>query len=213
MRGALIPLIPETADVEFRWESFQQAINSDLLGNFGNMVNRTVTFIATRLDGKVARPAQLAEPESSLFAAAKEKSAKIGSLLESAEIRAAFAEFLSLSSVGNKYFEDQKPWAVLKTDAKRASEILYACANFCASLAVLSSPFLPKSAERVWSQLNLKGAANAPGNWERASGFLLDEVHQIGKPELLYQKVTDEVLEQFRAKVTVPTDIEGLFRK
>ena len=211
VRGALIPLIPETSDVEFRWEVFQQAVNSDLVGNFGNMVNRTLTFIASRLDGKVERPKAVPDDDSRLLAAVKEKSARIADFLETGEIRSAFAEFLTLSSVGNKYFEDHKPWDVVKKDRQKASEILYACASFCASLAVLSSPFLPKSAERVWIQLNLKGPANAAGNWERTSGFMLDETHQIGKPALLFQKMTDEILEQFKAKVTVPTDIAELF--
>lgn len=212
IRGAMVPLIPETGDVDFRWEAFQNAINSDLLGNYGNLVNRTVSFVYTRLDGEVIRPKQLSQQDTELLAKLKEKGERIGRLIEAAELRAAFGEFLSLSSDGNRYFEERKPWALLKEDRGRTSNVLYVCVSFCRGLAVLASPFLPKSAERTWRQLGMQGAVGALGNWDRILDQL-EETHRVGKPELLYQKITDDMLEEFEAKVTKAVDVGSLFAR
>ena len=208
LRGALIPLIPETDDTEFKWAEFQQAINAGLLGNYGNFVNRTATFVKTRLGGEVVKPCKISKEDKEVYKAIETKSELIGKLIEAGEIKTAFQEFLALSSAGNKYFEDNKPWAVVKTDANKASGMLYTCVGLCRSLAILSAPFLPSSSRKVWHQLNFAGAVDSPGNWDSAARIALPEKHRIGNPELLYEKLTDEALERFKSIVSVPTELQ-----
>ncbi|MCL4383190.1 methionine--tRNA ligase [Candidatus Marsarchaeota archaeon] len=149
VRGALIPLIPETGDTDFEWKNFQTLINSDLLGNFGNFINRTISFIDAKLDGKVLKPDKLSESEKSIINTVKEKSQKIEELLEKIEIRLAFREFLLLSSECNKYIHNSEPWLSIKKDTQKASNTMYICTCLCKTLAVFSSPFLPKSAKLI----------------------------------------------------------------
>lgn len=210
IRGALVPLIPETGDVDFRWEAFQNAINSDLLGNYGNLINRTVSFVHSRLGGEVTRPKGLSRQDEELLAKLDEKGRVIGRLIEAADLREAFSEFLSLSSDGNRYFESSKPWALVKEGRERASNVLYVCVSFCKGLSILASPFLPKSADKAWRQLGMEGRADAPGNWDRVSDSLA-ETHRVGSPELLFEKVTDDLLESFKSKVTREVDLKSLF--
>lgn len=212
IRGSLIPLIPETNDTEFKWNEFQQNINTGLLGNFGNLINRTASFVSSKLGGEVKKPSKLSESDKELYLEIEKKSEKIGKLLESGEIRFAYIEFLALCSVGNKYFEDNKPWIVIKTDEKKASEILYNCVALCNSLAILSSPFLPNSAKLIWSQLNFKGKVDEVGNFDKAKKVELGKTHKINGPKLLFSRFTDEDLKKFKDIVTVPTDVKEYFK-
>ncbi len=213
IRGALISLIPEVGDTEFKWGAFQQTINSDLLGNFGNLINRTVTFVYNKLDKTVSKPKKLSDLDKKLMLSLKERGERIGKLIEAAEIRGAFNEFLLLSSDGNRYFDESKPWVLVKEDVERTRNVLFVCVSFCKGLATISSPFLPKSAARTWKQLNLPGSADAPGSWDCAADLMEEKIHTIGKPSLLYQKLTDDDLEAFKNKVTRATDLESLFKK
>ena len=214
VRGYLTAVIPETNDTEFKWEEFQRRINSDIIGNYGNLVNRTVSFINAKLDGKVDRPAEseLTELDKNLSQSIKEKYEKITSLLEQSQIRAAFSEFLSLSTEGNRYFEDNKPWDIIKTDKKKAAQVLYHCAELCRSLSILGSPYLPSSSGKIWAQLNLSGKVDVAGNWEEAQKLRQVERYTPKETQVLFNKVTDDYLASFRKTVEDTSDISELFK-
>jgi len=160
----------------------------------------------------VTKPSSSTESDLTLSRSIDEKTEIIGRLIEAGEIRTAYQEFLSLSSIGNKYFEDNKPWAIIKTDKQKTSGILYNCVGLCRSLAVLSNPFLPSSSKRVWDQLNFEGSVDTPGNWDDASRHYLSDSHTIKGPQLLYRKFTDDVLNKFKSIVTVPTELGEYFK-
>ena len=116
IRAYLTFLIPESADSEFKWRDFQLRINSDIIGNYGNFVNRTLTFIYNKLDKKIKKPLEkeLTELDKNFIKRTKEKFSKIENYLEKVQLRNAFLEILSLSSIGNKYFNDNEPWDSVK---------------------------------------------------------------------------------------------------
>ncbi len=215
MRGYLTTIIPETGDAEFKWEEFQRRINSDVIGNYGNLVNRTISFINARLGGVVERPAEyeLTDSDKRLMETIKQKSAKITDLLEAAEIREAFSEVLALSTAGNKYFEENKPWEILKIDKKKAENILYHCAELCRSLSVMASPFLPNSSQKVWEQLKMQGKVDTAGNWSSASEVRACEKYAPKEAKVLFGKLTDEYITRFRKTVEDTSDIAELFKK
>ncbi len=214
IRGYLTNLIPETSDSEFKWEEFQQRVNSDLIGNFGNLVNRSVSFIANKLGGTVARPApeKLREIDRRLSESMRTRAARVTELLEKTQFRAAYAEILALSADGNKYFDENKPWALVKTDPELACAVLHLCADLCATLAILSAPFTPGASRRIWEQLQLVGRPDEPGRWDEAGRSQLGDRHDCGKPQMLFTKMTDEYLDAFRSAVSGSVEVEELFR-
>ncbi|HOC97199.1 MAG TPA: class I tRNA ligase family protein, partial [Candidatus Pacearchaeota archaeon] len=212
-RHYLTQIIPETSDSEFRWKDFQERVNSDLIGNYANYVNRVLNFIYTKLDRKITKPAskELQEIDKNLLKKIEEKRKSIGDLMERAELRKAYAEILELSSEGNKYINDSEPWNVIKENPKRANNIFYISAFLLKNLAILFAPYLPKTSEKVWKQLNLKGSPSCSGVWEEAEKDFGKE-HEINKPELIFKKIEDKEIEEYRKITSQGIDLTELFK-
>ncbi|MEM3405950.1 MAG: hypothetical protein QW117_03205 [Candidatus Pacearchaeota archaeon] len=122
-----------------------------------------------------------------------------------------FFKILSLVSYGNKYFNDSEPWNTVKKDNKRTNCTLYLCANLCKTLAILTQPYLPNAAQRIWEQLNLEGKVTKVGLWDSASSIDLPNNHLINKPYILFNRLNDDYLEQIKKIVSNPTELKTLF--
>ncbi|MBT7557165.1 methionine--tRNA ligase [Candidatus Woesearchaeota archaeon] len=210
LRAYLTFVIPETDDTEFKWSEFESRVNSDLIGNFGNFINRTLTFAHSKLNGEITQPKDL-EEYSEFNQQVLEKINKVEELLEKAELRHAFQEILSLSDLGNKFFNDQEPWVVLKQDENKAREILYICSDLCRKLAILSSPYIPQSSEKIFNILNLKENPTKQAIWETSKEIKIPKKHKINKPEVLFEKLTPEFVEEFKKTVAETSDLKDLF--
>jgi len=133
VRAYLTFLIPEISDTEFRWNDFQAKLNSDVIGNYGNFVNRVLSFIYYKLENKVEKPAEneLTDSDRKFIETIEKKVERIGQLMEEIQLRAAFREILALATEGNKYFNEHEPWHLMKKDLKRTKHVLYLCASLC----------------------------------------------------------------------------------
>jgi len=213
-RHYLTQIIPETSDSEFRWKDFQERVNSDLIDNYGNYVNRVLNFIYFKLGGVVTKPSvkELTKLDVDLLKKIKNKKEKVEQLLERAELRKAYSEIFELCSEGNKYINDTKPWEVIKNDYKRANDIFYNSAVLLKSLAILFSPYLPRTSQKIWKQLNLSDSPIDSKKWDDI-GEDLGEKHQINKPEILFKKLTDKEIEEYKEKVSRGTDLQEYFKK
>mgnify|MGYP001566325628 FL=1 len=213
LRAYLTFIIPESADSEFKWKDFQLRINSDIIGNFGNFINRTLTFIYNKLNKKIKRPLEkeLTELDKNFIKITKEKFSNIENYLEKVQLRNAFLEILALSSIGNKYFNDNEPWKLVNTDAKRTNHVLYLCAGLCKTLSILIQPFLPSTSQKIWEQLNLEYTPNKKGIWNSAHELNLPDNHTINKPSILFNKLTNDYLEKFKKHVSNTKSLKEFF--
>jgi methionyl-tRNA synthetase len=213
MRAYLTFLIPEVADTEFKWSDFQARINSDVIGNYGNFINRVLSFIYHKLGNSIERPAssELTSSDKEFIKTIKERVKKIGDYLENIQLRNAFREILKLATVGNKYFNENEPWHLIKKDIKRANDVLYLCANLCRTLSIVSEPYLPNTAQKIWKQLNLEGSVDEPGIWDSAAEIALPESHSINKPSILFNKLTDEYIEELKKTVSDARELKSYF--
>ena len=210
-RAYLTQIIPETNDSEFRWEDFQERVNSDLIGNFANFYNRSITFIKNKLNGEIQKPKKLEPKEKKLISTIEEKVKNISTYLETIELRKAYSEVLALSSVGNKYFNDAEPWKVAKENPQKASEILYLCAHLGKTLAKVASPFIPETSQKIWKQLGLKGSPDEKGKWDSSAEMDIPEKHKIGNPEKLFSQITDKDIKKYKKITSKPTQLKELF--
>ncbi len=226
LRGYLSFIIPDTGDSDFKWRDFQYRINSEIIGNFGNFINRTLSFIYNKLDGEILKPSvsELSEDDKNLIEKIKEKVVKIEESFEKVHLKTAFLEILSLCAEGNKYFNDREPWVIVKKNALEAKKILYICATLCRVLAVLIQPFLPAASEKIWKQLNLKGSPSEKGIWgsliledlngsEYYGSILsqLPEKHKISKPSVLFQKLKDEDISKLKKHLSDVRELREFF--
>src|SRR5262245_50763515 len=161
LRYMLVAAGPETQDTDFTWVEFVRRNNDELLANWGNLVNRTLTN-AHRNFGDVPQPGELTEPDSALLATVEGGFEAVGALIEAGRFRAALGEAMRLSSEVNQYVSDQAPWALVKTDRERAGTVLYVALRAVDSLKVLFTPFLPHSSQALHELLGYDGWLAGP---------------------------------------------------
>jgi methionyl-tRNA synthetase len=142
-------------------------------------------------DNKVPALGTLTDQDKKVLDELKALPGKIAASLELYRFREATAQMIDMARLGNKYLADTEPWKVIKTDQARVATILNVALQVAANLAVVCRPFLPFSADRLSTMLNIK-----PLVWKAAgSSELLAAGHQLGQPALLFEKIEDEVIE------------------
>jgi len=179
-------IIPETADTEFLWKGFQERVNKELVGNFGNFINRTLTLIHSKLYGEIAK---IKIRDEEFVDKIKRQITEIIKLYEKVELRKALSAILKLSSLGNQYLQKTEPW---KTNNKEA---LFICYNLCKDLALLIQPFIPSSSKEILKILNCEEK-----NFDKLGKFNL--YGKINKPYVLFNKLEDEQIEELKIKTS-----------
>ncbi len=188
LRYVLCAAAPETKDNDFTWKDFQARNNHELLAIFGNFVNRTMVLTHKYFDGRVPAVVNLTDNDRDTLESLSAFPAKIGESLELYRFREALAEMMNLARLGNRYLTEEEPWKKFKEDPERVKTILNICLQVCASLSVLSGPFLPFTARKLQEMLGMPAHA-----WdEGGKSNLLEPGHQLNQPELLFEKVEDE---------------------
>jgi methionyl-tRNA synthetase len=180
-------------DLNFDFDAFCEKINNELIANVGNFVNRALSFTQKTFAGKVPEPVGKTDDVQNETAAAVSEA---GELLARNEIDRALKRILKYSNFMNQYFQANAPWANKET----APTTIYASVNSARSLAVLLEPFIPFSAEKVWSQLNLGGSVHEQ-SWESAKDQNIAAGHQLGKIEPIFRKIEAKEIEQWKEKL------------
>ncbi len=182
---------PETKDSEFTWKDFQTRNNSELVGIFGNFVNRAIVLTEKNFGPAVPKRGELTEVDERLLADLTAFPAKLDEALANFRFRESLALFLDVARLGNKYLAETEPWKALKTDPARAATVLNLSLQLSATLSILAEPFLPFTAEKLRGMLNFNEKA-----WSKAGQpDLLPEGHAIENRGLLFEKIEDSVVE------------------
>ena len=147
---------PETQDTDFTWSEFVRRNNDELVANWGNLVNRTLTS-AYKNFGAVPEPGELLEADHALLAAVEAGFESVGAEIESARFRAALVEAMRIASGVNQYLSDQAPWAEIKSNKTRAATIIYTTLRAIDNLKIMLAPVLPFSAQRLHEYLGYEG--------------------------------------------------------
>lgn len=181
---------PETKDNDFTWKDFQTRNNSELVAIFGNFVNRTMVLTHKYFDGKVPAKGELTDYDKQTIEEISLYPEKIGRSIEQYRFREALNELMNLARTGNKYLTENEPWKTIKTDEARTATVLNISLQICANLAVLASPFMPITAEKLAKMLNMQPVA-----WFEAGNVdLLSESTEINAPELLFEQIDDKTI-------------------
>jgi len=194
MRYCLAAIAPETKDTDFSWKDFQTRNNSELVGILGNFINRSFTFVAKHFDQQVPPQYKLDDLDTWILQRIAQAPQEVGAALDNFEIRAGLRGLMDLARDANKYFNDKQPWKTIKTDRESCSTTLSVCTQVAKALAVLMAPFLPFSAEKLWSMLGLPGDVHRQ-DWHSIGRDLLPVGHPLAKPEILFNKIEDEAIE------------------
>ena len=191
LRYALLSSAPETKDNNFTWKDFQTKNNSELVGIFGNFINRVTVLTQKYYNGIVPQPNEFEQVDKDLYHEMQQIPEKIGKNLDEFRFRDALTEMMNLARLGNKYLADEEPWKVIKDNPERVKTQIFCALQVAGALAYLCEPFLPFTSQKMKSGLNL-----GDKNWyEVLNTPPIPTGHQINEMPLLFSKIEDGVIE------------------
>jgi methionyl-tRNA synthetase len=192
LRYTLCANAPETKDNDFTWKDFQARNNNELVAILGNFIHRALVLTHKYFNGTVP---ELTDPDNydrDVLGQISTFRETVETALDQFRFREAVKEFMNLARLGNKYLADKEPWKLIRTDEKQVKNTLNVSLQIAANLSVLSEPFVPSSARKLRTFLNLNNLTwNDLGN----TG-LLPAGHVLNQPELLFDKIEDAAIQK-----------------
>ena len=222
LRYYLTIAMPENRDTDWSWSDFLARNNNELVATWGNLVNRVLSFAYKHWDGLVPTPGDLRPGDQEILAAVESGFETVGSYYEAVKLRAALGETMRLATEANRYLDTAAPWKEIKTDKQASATTLYTAMRVIDSLKVLFAPILPFSSERLHATLGYERPLfgkqvveehtddlgshhalrylpqEASGRWQASNLVPGKPFH---KPEPLFRKLDDEIVEAERARL------------
>jgi methionyl-tRNA synthetase len=219
--------MPETRDTYWMWDEFVHRNNKELVGTWGNLAHRALTFAYKRFDGQVPTPGALDEIDRALLQKAEDRFDQVGDLLAGCHFRAALGEVMDLAREANRYLEEKGPWFRIKEDREAAGTTIYVVLRTIDALKILFAPFLPFSSERLHRYLGYDDelfgrqytetfeeeggrvhealcydGSDATGEWRPGE---LPAGQALREPEPLFEALDEDVIEEERARLGMET--------
>jgi len=186
-RYFLISTRPETKDANFSWTIFIEKVNADLNDTLGNFIHRTLTFVNQHFANTVPKAHNLGAYDKRILKSVEKKVAKAAQNLEDCKLQAALRNIIDISRIGNKYFNEKEPWNLVKTDRQEAANTLYVAVQIVKTLAITLEPFIPFTAVKLSTLLNLTDEMRSR-RWSEATK-LLPSGHKIRGSKPLFSKI------------------------
>ena len=191
LRYYLVSINPYSQDdLNFDWDDFTTRINSELIGNLGNFVNRALGFTKKAFDGIIPQPEKYDEKDSEAESRIKTFASDVGELMEQNHLDRALKKIMDFSSYFNQYFQHKEPWK----RGPGTTNCVFLSVNASRSIAIAIYPFLPDSAQKIWNQMGLKGKVNE-NSWNDISEFRVSSGHKLGDSSPLFAKVEESDIE------------------
>ncbi len=222
IRYYVASVMPETSDSEFTWQDFVARNNNELVAWWGNLVNRVLKFTYKNWDGMVPDPGTLRPMDTELLAKVHAGFEIVGSNLAEVKLRRALGEAMGLAREVNVYL-DSAPWfGVIKQDKQTAATTVYTALQAITHLNTMLAPFLPFTAQQLFSMLGFEGqlfgeqrietvsetsrdhealiydGAQAVGRWEPRE---LPVGQKLQEPAALFKKLDEDVIEEEMARL------------
>lgn len=222
VRYYLISEMPYASDGSITYETIIERYNSDLANTFGNLVNRTIAMQNKYFDGIIQQPCY--EPEckyefdEELKTFALDTVAKVEECFKTYRVADAVEAILNLAKRSNKYIDETTPWALAKDENMKArlGTVLYNLLEAIRYIAILLSPFMPETSEKIFAQMNCDIK-----DYDSLMTFgALKPGEKVGKAEALFARIdAEKMLEEIAEKQkqaseqeekAKPKEIEGL---
>ena len=200
---------PETADSEFTWKDFQLRCNTELLGKFGNFVNRVAVFAFSHCAGMVPHPKALDEADQKFLTGIQQVVEQSRASFAAFKVRRASQLMMELAQLGNVYFDAKRPWKEVK-EPDRADVVaaaIFCCLQCIKCLALISFPIIPETANKIWSILGYASSLEEEG-WDKISREAIPYGQSLREPQILFKKVEDAQINEEVAKLKTTAAVE-----
>ena len=197
LRFYLIVINPYSQDdINFDWDEFATKINSELIGNLGNFVNRALGFTKKSFGGKIPTVEETDQLDKDAQEKIQNFSQEVSILMEQNHLDRALKKILEFSAHFNQYFQHKEPWK----NGKGTNTCVYLSANAVRSIAIALYPFIPESAQKIWIQLGMEGNVSEQ-SWDSMSKLSIKDGHILGSPSPIFVKVEESDIEKHKKKL------------
>lgn len=193
---------PEKQDYQFTWKEFREKYNGELLGNLGNLVNRTLLFVNKYYEGKIPD----APVDEELWSKVRELEAKITENLEWANLRDAFHQIFEISDLANKAFQDGEPWKTRNENPEAAAKLIHNLAYVIKDLMIMAHPYIPQYAEQILSYIGKQisepcyGEAPVEGGLNWSDLGKTEGLDKVGETAVFFTPLDQKTADAFREK-------------
>ena len=193
---------PEKQDYQFTWKEFREKYNGELIGNLGNLVNRTLLFVTKYYEGKIPD----APVDEEMWTKIRELEAKITENLEWANLKDAFHQIFAVSDIGNKAFQDGEPWKTRTTDPEKAAKLIHNLCYMIKDLMIMAHPYMPQFTETILSYLGKKISEPMLGENPVEGGLSWSDIgkteglSEVATPEIYFTPLDQKTADAFRKK-------------
>ena len=194
LRFYLAKNAPENKDADFSFKGLQNANNGELAAIYGNFVNRNLSFINKFFKGKIPLEVEFPQEDKELWNSVEKEVENIKLAYSEFRVRDAVFHLMELGRISNKYFDTMAPWALRKENKAKCAGVLLNCLNLIDKLATLFEPITPTSSRKTKEMLNIKPVFD----FSKLNENQIKEGHKIGTPEILYEKIEDELVEKWK---------------
>lgn len=193
---------PEKQDYQFTWKEFREKYNGELIGNLGNLVNRTLLFVTKYYDGKIPD----APVDDEMWKQVKVHEAKITEYLEWAELKDAFHEIFAISDIGNKAFQDCEPWKTRISEPEKAAKLIFNLCYLIKDLMIMAHPYMPQFTQTIMSYLGKHISEEKFGdsfiegslNWSNLGE--MQGLSTVNSPAVFFTPLDQKTADAFRQK-------------
>ena len=217
VRYYLVSEMPYASDGSITYETIIERYNSDLANTFGNLVNRTIAMQNKYFNGVIQEPNAPESVDEELKNFALSTVASVEKCFETYRVADAVEAVLNLAKRSNKYIDETMPWALAKDESSRArlGTVLYNLLEAIRYIAILLSPFMPETSDKIFEQLNCD---IKDYNSLKVFGALKTGT-RVGDAKALFARIDSEKMlaeiaakqeEAAKAEEKAKPDIEGL---
>ena len=196
LRFYLVSINPYSQDdLNFDWDDFAVRINSELIGNLGNLVNRALGFTKKTFDGMIPSPDDYDDKDRDAETKILGLASELSDLMNQNHLDRALKKIMEFSTFFNQYFQHKEPWK----KGPGTNTCVFLSVNAVRSIAIALYPFLPKSAEKIWQQIGLSGTVSEK-QWDEISTISVNSSHKLGDITPVFAKIEEVDIKKRKEK-------------
>ena len=171
-------------------DSLTNCINNDLANNYGNLCQRVFSFVNKNCNSKIPLSSKPENPDIILSKEILNELPKLKKLMDDQNLNLYIKKVIEFSFNANKYFNDQEPWSLKKSNPERMNTVIYNILNQIKSISILLNPIMPDSTDKILSVLGIEKKYRVLKTIENLN--FLKSGNTINKSEILFKKIEND---------------------